>query len=222
MSIQKKNTSALIRDLAADLDRPSEARNWTLRFWSTFGIGFLLFGLATIWIAESWPTLAYLPTNLADTDFWIETILWVCAAFSCAWVAFQSSYPGNSPKRAMILAGVFLLSVLSWTLMRWSPASLAVETWGEMDLDRGRCGIFTLLSGGFFAAGMFKVLRRAAPTRLGMTGAWSAAAAGSVGSLYMHLICRHENSLHVLIWHILPVWVLAAIGARLGRQRLNW
>ncbi len=80
------------------------------------------------------------------------------------------------------------------------------------------CAVLTML----FALGpllAFAVVnRRSDPIAPSLTGAALGAAAGAWGALGIELFCTRATPVHVFFGHVLPVAVLVAVGALLGRR----
>jgi hypothetical protein len=47
-------------------------------------------------------------------------------------------------------------------------------------------------------------------------------ATSAVGVLGTNIICPNDRPLHVLLWHVLPMTVIAAAGGALGGWLLRW
>jgi hypothetical protein len=216
MSSQK--ISHLIQNLSQDLSRPSETRGWTGRFWISWILCFVLVGMATWYTTYRWPYRAYLPTDLTQPMFWVESVFWILASIAAAICAYQSSFPIWPKYQTKIFTGGLIAALILYTLTKGGDGSFS----SELGLERGGCGIFIFLFGAISAGWMVTVIRKAAPTRLAEAGAWSAASAGCIGATFMHLVCPHENFVHLLLWHFSPVILLVAIGAGTARKVLSW
>ena len=77
-------------------------------------------------------------------------------------------------------------------------------------------------SGSSRASSIWSLVRRAAPLRPGWTGLLATLTAASVGALGTHLVCPNGDAAHLLVWHFVPVALLAAAGIQLGRRLLHW
>ena len=69
-------------------------------------------------------------------------------------------------------------------------------------------------------AAMLWVRRGSDPVHPAATGAAIGAAAGAWGGLLIHLHCPYADPVHTVIGHVLPIVLLAALGAILGRRLL--
>jgi hypothetical protein len=83
------------------------------------------------------------------------------------------------------------------------------------------CAVLTIL----FALGplvAFAVVnRRSDPIAPSLTGAALGAAAGAWGALGIELFCTRATPVHVFLGHVLPVALLVAVGAWVGRRLLG-
>ncbi len=112
-----------------------------------------------------------------------------------------------------------LLLFLAWVslqLFAWVGAAGEPSMLGKRELCRVQILLFSVPP---LAAALF-VARRAAPFERAWTGALAGAAAGALPALAMQLACMDEP-FHALIAHLAPVFVLAGVGALLGRVALR-
>jgi hypothetical protein len=83
------------------------------------------------------------------------------------------------------------------------------------------CAAFTMM----FAAGplvaFLMVFRRSDPVAPGLSGAALGAAAGAWGAFGIELFCNCPAPGHVILGHVLPVLLLALIGAAIGGRALR-
>jgi hypothetical protein len=216
-------TSTLIHELAQDLWRPSETKKWPAQFWISWGAWFVLYGIATYFCSLMWPQIAHLQTQLlSNASFEIVVGLWLLASLAFAHATYESAFPIWSGRSTKKIALALMAALVLWAFASWSPSQFQSELAGELRADRGSCGRFVMIMGVFSTAWMFFVMRRAAPTKLLQAGAWAAASSASVGLLYMHLVCPYENTLHLLIWHFLPLAGLSFAGSITAKKALAW
>lgn len=216
-----KRTQELIRQLASDLSRSTVTIRFPFKFWMSFTFLACVTGLSTAYIAQNWPQDAHLPAHISLV-YLIEAALWGFGAIAAAWLSYDAGFPGPGRKNVYRVASVILTVAACCVVWKWSSLSMSEEALMEMDVLRGRCGIFIAGSSAVASACMFFVVRGAAPTRLSWAGLWSAASMSCVGAFFMHLVCPHDNPLHLLVWHFLPIAVLMAVGAVLGSKVLRW
>ena len=220
--MSKRATPDFIQVLVRDLSRPSETRGFARGFWTGWAVWMAIFSGLTYWSTIEVPELSYLPANLLDAGFIFEAMLWAVVTFATSYVAYQSAFPRGASDRARSGTKTLLALTLIWTLLRTGGTPLLQQIRAETELARGRCGGFIAVVGMAFTGWLLYRIRNAAPTRLVSAGAWSAAAAGSAGCFFMHLVCRNENSAHLLIWHFVPLVALGLSGACVAKRALSW
>lgn len=71
-------------------------------------------------------------------------------------------------------------------------------------------------------AGNVWILRRAAPTRLRLTGFISGVAAGAAGAWVYSWFCTENGMPFVLIWYSLGILLTGLLGSLLGPRLLRW
>jgi hypothetical protein len=87
------------------------------------------------------------------------------------------------------------LLLLALVLYRLTPSAFVAEFAGELTYRRGGCGV-VIFSIGLLESGLLLFLaRRGAPTRLGLTAAWIAVAAGGLGLFVTQFfVCYLSNN----------------------------
>ena len=214
-------TEDLITSLSGDLAAPSTSRNWFSQFWFSWISCFCLFSILTYLAAAFLPEEIHLPMDLKNPSFWLRNAFWFAFSVLSALIAYQSSIPGKLKPvvtKLGIAAGVAALGILFTESAPWQ----FLDELQALNIKQGPCGLFILLTSLSASMWIFYILRRAAPTQLGFTGAWTAASIGSLSSFFMNLVCTHESSQHVFVWHLLPVFLLIAMGMQLGKSFLRW
>lgn len=157
-----------------------------------------------------------------DPGFALEAALLIVTALSAAVGALIVSIPGAERS-----AGV-----------RWIPVTAAAASvlWvaGDMALaaasgaPTGRltfawhCVYKTASVAAVPGIALFMMVRRAAPLQAGWAGMLAILATAAVGVLGANVICPTDRPLHMLVWHVAPLMVLAALGAALGTWLLRW
>ncbi len=69
---------------------------------------------------------------------------------------------------------------------------------------------------------LFLMVRRAAPMRAAWAGLLAILATAAVGVLGANIICPNDRPWHMLLWHVVPLMLFAALGAALGAWLLRW
>ena len=122
--------------------------------------------------------------------------------------------------RRGLLCGAILIpiSLLAWKIGCSIAFGAAMVTWPERPGER--CLALSLL----VAAGpllSFIAIRRSAPVHPALNGAVMGFAAGACAWVAAELWCPVAFVTHLLLGHVLPIGVLAAGGALLGRAFLE-
>jgi hypothetical protein len=69
---------------------------------------------------------------------------------------------------------------------------------------------------------LLRVLKNAAPTRPGWTGALAGLLAGAMGTAGHSLACYNDGGVMVAIWYGVALIFTAGLGAIVGRKTLTW
>lgn len=144
--------------------------------------------------------------------FILPAVAMLCISLICTLSAFVMSIPNEEATKFSILP-IFVL-IVWFGLMTFLFASV--------DLHDSRPGILCVLRiiGLSAAPGalLFYMLRRAAPMRTGLIGLFAAVGALGFGELGVQFLC-HKSLLetHAIVWHLVPVCVLAFVGVVIGR-----
>jgi hypothetical protein len=186
-----------------------------LALWLLLELGMLLIGLAT--------HRADLTQKLQSTQYLIELAVFIAMGTVAALLALKTAIPGREakPNELALLTIVALAAII---LISCEPSSDNISL-----AQFVRAGVTCALFTGMFAAlpwlGLFWAVRRGAPLALPTAGALIGVAAFAFAFAVSHLRCPIEDSLHFLIWHMLPgfLGVLLSILAGMGwlrRKRL--
>ena len=153
----------------------------------------------------------------------LETVLWFALSLISGVALYYSSFPEKAPAWPKYCFVSFFSILVGLTFNHASiTPHLLQEAALEMDLWRGRCGfLIGLLSMGFTTY-LFRWSRQGAPRSPRVAGLWAAFSAASLGCFLMQPVCLHDSSMHLLIWHFLPVMGISLIGAETARFILKW
>lgn len=157
--------------------------------------------------ARGWETIA------------LCTALWTAVALVATWAGMRKRGMLGPPTRVLVGLALAVAPALALTTQpfvdRSAEALRAVPTWIHV-----ACFVATLLYASIPLATFLVLRRRTDPVHPGAFGAALGAAAGAWGSVLIELHCPVMAHAHVLLGHVVPVAVLAAIGAALGRALL--
>ena len=140
-------------------------------------------------------------------------------AATAVWLALRRgrSMLGRSRRRLLLGAALIPISLLAWKVGCSIAFGASMVAWPERPGER--CLALSL----FVAAGpllSFLAIRRSAPVQPALNGAVIGFAAGAVAWVAADLWCPIAYVPHVLLGHVLPLGVLAGVGALLGRALL--
>jgi len=180
------------------------------------GLGGLWLLLGTGAIGVHWGTRSETWTLLSLAGFAACGILGTTLALSRGSSGFGRSRPLLAALSAVIPLSLLLLVVVwDWA----NPQSLepALVPWSA----HRQCLLSSLVLGLGPFAGFMWARRNSDPVRPGATGALLGAAAGSLAGVAMDLHCAQTQMLHLVLGHVLPVALMALLGAGLGRWLLG-
>jgi hypothetical protein len=146
---------------------------------------------------------------------------WTFVAVASTWggVLRGASMLGRSAASKAVVAGLtpIALAALWWPLAEVWPSTLERDSgWfaiAQCLVGTGLLGIGPLLA-------FLYVNRRSQPVQPWLSGAALGASAGVWGAVALVIICRHASASHILLGHVLPVALMALIGAAFGQWAL--
>lgn len=210
------NNQMLIKNLAKDLAPWKPIDSMPKFFMKWIILSALFFGLNALWMPwrQDFSTIAF------DSAFIIENFLWVTLSVTGAFALYESSFPQNETKSYSIISVIIfsILVVLSFK----NHSSLTEQFHPEMSLWRGRCGIIISLFAVLETPFLVMWAKRGAPKSAGLTGAYAALSSASLGCLLMQVICDHHNSLHLILWHFIPLALMSFGGFLIAKKVLHW
>lgn len=211
-------TNELVKTLAGDLKAQSSDRFYRQAFWMWAGGTLALLGLSFLIL----PIRPDLSERIKSLFFDSGTFLCFITFLATAYVAYRSSIPGLLQKREVQIAQFFIVALVALLISKFPFGSVRGEWNGEFSFYRGGCGPLIFMLGAFETTVAILVARRGATTEPVRTGLWIALSAGALGLFIMQFICEHETFFHLLLWHAIPVGLLAVVGALIGRKWLRW
>lgn len=154
--------------------------------------------------------------KLGEPAYLVETALVVALFTIATFAAFSSGVPGVRLRPALGLLGL----VASTWLILVAACYFAVAA--RFSFASGiACLRRTLLLGVGPASALVVVLRRSPPFAGSTSGALVMTSAGALAILGTRVLCGKDDGLHVLLWHVLPVALLALLGSVFGRRRFS-
>jgi hypothetical protein len=159
---------------------------------------------------------------LDRADFTLEALLLAVTAISAAAGALVMSVPGAEQSRLVrwipvttaVLCIVWAVGELAVAAATGAPSGRLTFAW--------HCVYKTTSVAVLPGVALFLMVRRAAPMHAGWAGLLAVLATAAVGVLGANIICPNDRPLHMLLWHVAPLAVFAALGAALGSWLLRW
>jgi hypothetical protein len=155
-------------------------------------------------------------------DFAVEAGLLMVTALSAVFGALLISIPGAARTPLVrwlpVAAGV---ACVAWATGELVMASMTNAPVGRLSFA-WHCVYKTTSVAAIPGVVLFLMVRRAAPTRAGWAGLLAILATAAVGVLGANIICPNDRPLHMLLWHVGPLVLFAALGAGLGMWLLRW
>ncbi|MBI3419115.1 MAG: DUF1109 domain-containing protein [Proteobacteria bacterium] len=162
-----------------------------------------------------------LALQLASPLFLAETILLIALIVTSAFVAVCLCFPDMCQRHWMLYAPLLPLAAYSALLgyQLVHPEMVALPAVKMGGVDCALCISMFAVIPGFW---MFHILHRHATTHPILAGAVSLLTASSIGHLVLKFVEKNDAISHLALWHFLPILLLAAVGAFLGRKFLSW
>jgi hypothetical protein len=156
------------------------------------------------------------------TGFLGEAALTLIIALSAAFAALTLSVPGR--ERPLITVPVPVVSYGAWLVWLAAGVStipvLTAGTW--LAPPAAKCAAHVLAASLPAGAWLAWLVREGAPLRPRLTGVMTALAAGATGALATQLTCVNRAAPHILLWHAVPVFAVAASGVLMAGLLAAW
>ncbi len=154
--------------------------------------------------------------------FWIKCI-YVLLLGICGTKAMErAARPGASGGGALVLAGVVFAATAVAAGLDYAQAAPDARHLMLMGSSATVCPLLIVALSMPFLAAAFLVLRRLAPTRLGMAGASAGLMAGGLGAWVYSFHCTEPGLPFLATWYSLGVAAVVILGALCGRVLLRW
>ena len=200
-------TDALIRQLAAQARPVRPLRPPGVRFvgWVLFAAAWVTAGIAAVGARID------VGAALRDPTFVPSVALPAALGVAATMSAFVASVPGRGRRWPALIAGALLAAWLSLVVIE-------IATTGGGSLGAGvRCMRNLAAFGAPPGLLAYFMLRRAAPLARGATGLFAALGAAALAHAGTCFVCRNHGALHILVWHLAFVLLLAGAGVLVGR-----
>lgn len=209
-------TDELIQALAADSARPVVPINRTLIAALAIGVAVsaALFGLMLRPRAD-------IAAAMHTTAFVFKMLVSASLAVTAALLLIESARPFPRLRRAQLLSLVPLLLIAGVVAeLTITPADLWSQRW--IGHNAAHCLSLIPLLSVAPAAALLVALRRGAPARPALTGAFAGLAAGGVGAALYAFTCPDDSPLFVATWYTLAVAFVTGISSLIGARALRW
>ena len=165
---------------------------------------------------------ADLATQLHKPLFLAEIAVLAGLILSCGLASVWLCYPDLRQQPWVVALPVpFLLTFAGLSLYRYlHPAMTTV-----LPEDAGNdfsCIACILFYGAVPAACMFYRLCRHAPVYPRLAGGIALLASTSIGMLVLKLAEANDAVSHLLVWHVVPIIILVALGSQFGSRVFRW
>jgi hypothetical protein len=157
---------------------------------------------------------------MSQPGFIAEAVLMLAAGAMAALAAFYLDVPDTKVRRpAFLLVGA---ATLIWGVIAFGCClgmmhdGMDSAMHAAHDSSHACLKDLLVLAVAPFAAAAFMIWR-GAPVWLGWAGYAMALAVASFAALSLRLLCPSDDNAHLLLWHFLPVFLVAILGMFAGR-----
>jgi hypothetical protein len=211
-------TDDLVRRLAADAAPVTRLAPVPVRLMVWTAVTLTSAVAAVWWLGARGDLL----TAVWAPGFQVKSILLLVTAITAAAGALLVSVPGGERSAAVRwLPVATVAALLLWMGGELGAAAAAGTANWRVGAAWG-CAAQVMAVGLLPGAVLFVRVRRAAPLRGAWAGLLALVAMGAVGALGTSAICPSDRSVHVLVWHVLPLVTIGAVGAAAGYVLLGW
>ena len=207
------NTETLIHNLALQRRPVAPIGHPVKRFliWAGSTVVFLI---VAVWFLRPVPDLWGFAEN---SSFIFPALAMLFISLICALSAFVLAVPDSRNRNF----GIVSLSVLIF----WFGA--VAYLLASSDVADSRPGLLCILRiiGLSIAPGalLFYLLKKAAPMNSGLVGLLAALSSLALAGIAVQCLCnKSSEAAHVIVWHLLPVCLIATIGLLIGRLLFSW
>jgi hypothetical protein len=211
------NTDQLIEKLAGEVTPISRRLSPAQRamLWSAAALVCVALGLSQFGVRRDLAAAWY------TSDLLLRVVLLASTAWLAVLTAFRLSVPGEDTRawsRLWPLTTLLLLVAVGTSEVFYAAA---VGNAGPA-LGGWSCARKAAFTGTVPAVLAIVLILRAAPLEPLWTAMLGVLAAGAAGALASELHCPSRAPMHVLLWHILPVALSAAVGLAVGSVVVGW
>jgi hypothetical protein len=162
-----------------------------------------------------------LATQLGHAPLWGMLIAAVLLLFTAARAAFTLALPGRPARRTRLVPFVVIWSLLAALLVQLG-LGLGGDLVTGLDASGFACAAMVTAFSVVPMALAFLMLRRLAVMNAAAAASAAAFAAAAVGLLGISLHCEVELATHLIVYHVLPVLLIAALAGVALAKWLRW
>ena len=163
--------------------------------------------------------------KLSEMHYLTEMVLAIITAVTAAMAAIWFSLPdmGQKPwvRWMPLLSLIIWVLYLMFSMDQTMPQAVKMLT-AECHHARYDCAwhlaLFALIPGAL----LFMMMRKAAAVHYYWAGGMAALAVASIGYLCLRILEENDSITHLLLWHVIPMFILSILGVFIGRVTLRW
>ncbi len=181
-------------------------------------LSFLVFGIAYAFF----PLNPNLSVIAKEPIFHLEILLWLALSLSSGLALYDYSFPDNRRQLYGYLS-VYLFSTLLLLSFYHSGFAISLQDANEeMSLWKGRCGFIIFFLALIENFGMLWWAKRGASSTPRTAALWAALSSSALACLLMQIVCLHNTTFHLLIWHFIPLSLFCYLAQRIFAKKLAW
>lgn len=208
-------------DLIAHLaDRLEPVPAGTLARQTALGVGIGLI-LSTVLMLAWLGLRPDFDAAMVSFGMWMKLAYTFALAAIGLWALERLGRPGSDARRPILLLALPVAAILVLAAAQMMAPG-ADRTALMMGHSSNVCATNILVCSLPLLAASFWVLRRMAPTSLGLSGAIAGLFAGAAGAFVYAFHCTEATAPFVLIWYTLGMGLATLTGTILGRWLLRW
>lgn len=218
-------TDDLIAQLAKQVETPVKRIGSPLsRFIRFVIVSFLILGSVFI-VSDVIFGLGIIRQDIKDVIttplFILELILGTLTALAAAWSAFVLSIPDGKYNKYVKIIPIILFLVLLVVVLSTKTTdteSILVECMHMSYI----CAVEIIAFAAIPGIILFLMVRKAATVSQNWLGFMGILSTTSIGYVCQRFIEANDDLYHLLIWHIIPVFICSLVGIMVGKLTLKW
>ena len=157
-----------------------------------------------------------------DLIFHVENISWALLSLSSGLALYFRSFPDKRTDLFENISLFLITGLFGLTFYHNGYSFFLSEATNELDLWRGRCGFIILGLAALHTTALVFWAKKGASSSPRHSGLFAALSAAALGCLLMQTVCNHDNSLHLIIWHFVPLAGICYVCQRFVSSKLSW